>query len=356
MNVTCRLTLVICLLTGMSLQAHGQELGELFTRQIDTAYITAYKDELTTRVFLSRKQNGFTLSDRLLSPWVKYRTNDALMLGVGYTYSFLTLNLSVKLPFINADDELFGKSVFIDLTTHTIFRSYILDLYLQWNKGYYVANPEQVFDNYAHSSIHPQRGDLRTNIVGVNVRHLFNSERFSYKAAFQQNEFQKRSAGSPIFGAEAYWLLAMSDSATLGGDIPGSGYLDDRPFNQTDLFQAGINGGYAYTLVWQETLYLSVSSVIGVNAGFSRVHQTEESQSIHRGISAGFSNSSRVSLGYNSHSYYIGLSLERFSMTSLTGKNSEWMGYHTGHIRFNVVKRFITKRPIKILRPDLWVF
>jgi len=111
----------------------------------DTSYITAYKDELTTRVFLSRKQNGYNLSDRLFSPWIQYRTNDNLLLGIGYTYSFLTFNLAVKMPFINKDDDIYGASKYIDLQTHFINRSYIVDLYLQWNKGYYIKNPEDVF-------------------------------------------------------------------------------------------------------------------------------------------------------------------------------------------------------------------
>jgi len=356
MNVIGRIILGFFIVSGAGKQVYAQELADMFTRRIDTSYITAYKDELTTRVFLSRKQNGLTLSDQLLNPWVRYRTNDALMLGLGYTYSFLTLNLSFKMPFINSDEDLYGKSVLIDLQTHTIFRSFSIDLYLQWNKGYYLANPESVYGNFQPNAYRTQRFDLRTSIVGLNVQYLFNSERFSYKAAFLQNEFQKRSAGSPIIGAEAYWVLALSDSATLDSAIPATGYLEDQPFNQTDIFLAGVNGGYAHTFVWKETLYLSVSTTFGISATYNRLHFTENSQTARLGIGAGITNSTRVSLGYNSHSYYVGLSLERFSMTSLAGENNEWMGYHTGHIRLNVVKRFITKRPIKILRPDLWIF
>jgi hypothetical protein len=347
-----RFVLLFCMLIPSL--ARAQPLGELFTTRIDTSYIAAYRDELTTRLFLTRKQTGINLSDRLLSPWIKYRTNDHLLLGLGYTYSFLTLNLSVKFPFINTDDDLYGKSSYIDLQTHTIFRSYIIDLYLQWNKGYYIANPESVFTNYLDLPVHPQRSDLRSNIVGLNVQYLFNSERYSYKAAFLQNEFQKKSAGSPIAGAEAYWVLAMSDSATVGGNIPPIGFLADRPFNQSDILSVGLNGGYAYTFVWKETLYLSLSSLVGIETGKAWIHNTGNSETFRSGLTAGFSNSTRISLGYNTHSYYVGISLIRFSMTSRVGKDGEWMGYSTENIRFNIVKRFITRRPIKILRPDLW--
>lgn len=337
-------------------EANAQLLGDMEQVKYDTSYIKAYKDELTTRVFLSRKQNGYNLTERLFSPWLQYRTNDNLLLGIGYTYSFLTLNLSVKMPFINKDDDVYGESKYIDLQSHFINRSYIVDLYLQWNKGYYIKNPEDVFPNYINQSGKPLRGDLRTNMIGLNLQYLFNSERYSYKASFLQNQFQKKSAGSPIIGIEAYWMLGMSDSLTVGGDIPGSGFLDDRPYNQADIFNGGINGGYAYTFVWRESLYFSLSSSIGLAAGYNWIHNTNTSETYKTGITLGINNTSRISMGYNNASYYLGLSFLRFTMANQVGENHNWINYHTGHIRLNFVKRFITKRPIKILRPDLWSF
>jgi hypothetical protein len=262
----------------------------------------------------------------------------------------------VKMPFINVDEDLYGKSKYYDFQAHTILRSFIIDLYLQWNKGYYMANPEDVLPGYTGGPVKPVRGDLRTNIVGLNVQYLFNSTRFSYKASFLQNEFQKKSAGSPIVGIEAYWMLAMSDSAMVGRDIPASGFVNDQPFNQADIVNAGINGGYTYTLVWKQRVHLSMSTVIGVSGGTNRIHYTAASDTYNEGLTYGFNNTSRVSLGFNNSHYYVGISYIRFSMTNRVGEGGEWLGYSTGNIRFNIAKRFITKRPIKVLRPDLWIF
>jgi hypothetical protein len=132
--------LAISSIFSLSLSNHlaeAQIMDKIEQVKLDTNYVEAYKDELTARVFVSRKQNGFNLTERLFSPLLKYRTNDNLLLGVGYTYSFLTLNLAVKMPFINQDDDVYGKSRYLDLNVHTIFRSYIIDFYLQWNKGYF---------------------------------------------------------------------------------------------------------------------------------------------------------------------------------------------------------------------------
>ena len=334
----------------------GQFFEEDTITYYDPAFIEFYRDELTTRVYLSRKQSGLNLSQTLMQPWLKYRTNDNLLLGLGYTYSFLTVNLAVKMPFINTDDDTYGKSRFIDLQTHTIFRSYIVDLYLQWAKGYYLSNPESISSGTVAASTFPIRGDLRTNIVGLNVHYLFNSSRYSYRAAFQQNQFQKKSAGSPLAGIEGYWVLAMSDSTMVAGDILPSGFLDDQPFNQVDMANVGINGGYAYTYVWQEKLFLSVSAVLGLSGAYNRVHYSNQSMTYHAGLSVGFTSSSRISLGFNSRDYYVGLSFLHLSMSNLTREYGDWFSYSTGNIRINFVKRFRLKRPIKILRPDLWIF
>jgi len=330
------------------------EMGE--TVKYDTNYIAIYKDEITTRLFLARKQNHYNLSDRLLQPWIKYKTNDNLLLGIGYTYSFLTLNLAMKMPFINADDDIYGKSKYIDLQTHAIFSSWIVDLYLQWNRGYYLSNPDDVYEDYSLQGQRPLRGDMRSNLVGINLQYLFNSDRYSYKASFFQNEFQRKSAGSTILGIEAYWMLALTDSATVAGNIPPGGFLNDRPFDQADLLNAGLNGGYAYTFVWKKSLYFSLSSTIGLSGGYNRIHDSNASDTFRSGMSVGFTNSTRISLGYNNPKYYVGLSFISFSMTNRVGEKGEFLGYRTGIIRFNIVKRFITRHPIKILRPDLWIF
>jgi len=336
--------------------ADAQLFDENMTVNYDTNYVKVYRDELTTRIFLSRKQTGYTLSDRLIDPGLRYRTNDNLLLGLGYTYSFLTINLSVKMPFINTDDEIYGTSNYLDLSTHAMFRSFKIDLYFQWNKGYYVSNPGKYVDAWETGDPVPKRGDLRTNMIGINIQHLFNSRRYSYKASFQQNEFQRKSAGSPLAGVEAYWMLGMADSTLVPGMVPGVDYLGNIPFNQTDLFNFGINGGYAYTYVWKEQLYVSVATVFGLSGGKHLIHSTSDSFTSYNGLSAGITNDTRISVGYNNNNYYVGLSFVRFSMNQIIPGPGDWISYTSSNIRLNFVKRFTLKKTIKILRPDLWIF
>ena len=355
-----RLTVVLVACISSLLLCTDGASAQIFdgsTVKHDTNYIQVYKDELTTRLFFSQKQSGYTLSEKYFNPRLAYKTNPNLLIGIGYTYSFLTLNLAVKLPLINGDDDTYGETKTIDLQTHSIFRKFIVDFYLQWNRGFYVSNPEDLLDDWDSGQPYPLRGDLRTNIVGLNMQYLFNSEKYSYKASFVQNEFQKRSAGSPIVGVEGHWMLGMADSLLIPGEFMSTNILNDySDFNQMDMLNMGINGGYAYTFVVKQRIYLSASFTVGVAAGKTWFHNTATSETQFTGISLGLNNTSRISLGFNRKNFYIGASYIRFSMSNLADLDNGWVAYSTDNIRLNIVRRIRLKRDIILLRPDLWKF
>jgi len=123
-----------------------------------------------------------------------------------------------------------------------------------------------------------------------------------------------------------------------------------------DIVNMGINGGYAYTFVWKEALFISLSASLGPSLSNNLVHNSSSSSTSFNKLSVGMTTSYRISLGFNSNAYYVGLSVIRFSMSNMIWDEGDWFTYSSGNIRLNVVKRFHLKRPIKILRPDLWIF
>jgi len=356
MKLAIRYISILFLLILLGQPGFGQFFEGSEQMKFDSTYIKVYRDELTSRIFLKRKQNGISLSEKLVQRGLGYKTNDNLLIGLGYTYSFLNINLAVKMPFVNSDDDIYGKSKYLDLSIQTYFRSFIFGTYLKWSNGYYLSNP----DNFQSGSVNeiPMqiRGDMRTNLIGLSIEYLFNSRRYSYKAAFLQNEFQKKSAGSPIAGLEAYWMLCIADTALSPYTNFGYVYVNEDPYNQTDLFNFGVNGGYAYTFVWNELLYVSLAATFGLAAGYHYVHNTWDYNTLNEGFSVGVTNNTKISVGFNNNAYYVGLSFVRSSVSQFIGTEGDWMTYWSGNIRFNVVKRFNLKRTIKILRPDLWIF
>ncbi len=179
MKAGIRIIPILFVLILCSQSGFGQIFDESTKIKYDTNYIKVYKDELTSRVFLSRKQNGISISERLVKPGLKYKTNDNLLLGLGYTYSFLNINLAMKMPFINTDDDVYGESKYLDLSIQTNFRSFMIDLYLQWNRGYYLSNPDDFQPVHIQGTPLPIRANMRTTLVGASVQYLFNSKRYS---------------------------------------------------------------------------------------------------------------------------------------------------------------------------------
>ena len=66
--------------------------------------------------------------------------------------------------------------------------------------------------------------------VGLNAFYIFNSERFSYKAAFVRNQIQLKSAGSLIIGASFDMFILDADSSIVPPEL--SNYFD--PFDLSD--------------------------------------------------------------------------------------------------------------------------
>lgn len=352
--LACPFVLILLILQGNKISA--QLFDEAHLQRYDTNYVSIYKDELTTRVFLSHKQNSYNLSESLYSQWLQYRTSGQYQIGIGYTYSFLTLNLAIELPFVYKDSEKYGDSRYLNMDVRTDFRNMMVNIYLQWTRGYYLSNYNDFPDLAGAYTGFPVRNDIRTSIIGINIQHLFKSERYSHKASFLQNQFQKRSAGSPVLGFEAYWMLGMADSIIIPSSLDRFNFAGGVDFNQADIISAGLNAGYSHTFVIRERLYLSLSSAWGIAAGTCILNNTATSELNRSGLTMGVTNHNQVSMGYNRNSFYTGISLTNFNIHQNFSFKNGWFKYSTTNIRLSVVKRFKLHRPIRILRPDLWIF
>ena len=70
---------------------------------IDNGYYITYPDKLLVRVYLSQKYAPLTISGSSDDKDLNYKTSSKLALGIGATYSNVTLNLSYGFTFLNKD-------------------------------------------------------------------------------------------------------------------------------------------------------------------------------------------------------------------------------------------------------------
>src|SRR5690606_8122998 len=159
-------------------------------------------------------------------------------------HSFLGVNIMVKTPGINNDNSRYGKTKKIDVQAYAFPRKIVLDLYAQYYKGFYIKEKgitqlQLSDDGYA------LRPDIKTYHLGVKGSYVFNSRKFSFRAAFVQNEYQKKSAGTAVLGGAIHYNHVAGDSAIIPPDISYSNFLDNADFNKIGSFSIGVHGGYA---------------------------------------------------------------------------------------------------------------
>ena len=117
MTRTVRLIIIIISLLLAS-QAGAQGILKKLSGEFDTNYVESYLDQLTTRVYASVKTAEISLRDQNIKKDLIYHANSALILGFGFNYGIIGLNIGFNLPFINNDDDIYGKTDYLDLQTH----------------------------------------------------------------------------------------------------------------------------------------------------------------------------------------------------------------------------------------------
>lgn len=322
----------------------------------DTNYYHSYTDKLTTRLYSSVKYTNFSIQDQSLKKAVNYNVNNKVMLGLGANYSVFGLNIAFNLPFNEKDFDQYGETEYIDLQSHLYLRKYVVDFYLQRYKGFYINNPMEILQNWIVADSFPKRPDIRIVDAGLAVQYILNSKKFSYRAAYIQNEWQKKSAGSFILGASIFYVMVKGDSSLIPKNIEPPDFADGSKYDKSTQFSLGANAGYTHTFVAWKKFFLVIGLSAGPAIGNTSVHQTNMNQVTKSGITLNFNALGRGSFGYNSHKFYMGV----FYLNQIIGnklpQEEVWNFVNTGNFRFNLVYRFNLKRPIKLLNPDYWKF
>ncbi len=311
--------------------------------ETDTAYIRDYSRDLTTRFYFSRKYTGYGVRDYQQRQELLYRPNDRFNVGIGINYAFVGLNLGVNIPLVNDDDDRYGQTRYLDAQSHLYLPRLAVDLYLQHYRGYYLNKPQNWVENWQRGNPHPQRGDLRTTSIGFNLQYIFNHRHFSYRAAYLQNAWQKKSAGTFLLGSESYLIRMRADSAVTDPARASAPFFNGVAFNGSDVYSLGANAGYAHTFVYKAHFFLTVSLVGGVGLGTTRLEVPGAKDQAKWGLH--LNNTARIALGYNSSRYFVGLSVVNLTMRSQTPVGRTSVSFDTGNVRLNFCRRFAVKPP-----------
>lgn len=313
------------------------------TGKFDSDYYESFTDQITGRVFFSQKYTNLILLSKHREDDLRYRPNTTLNFGVGATYGWFTLNLAYGFNFLNKGDDAKGKTRYLDLQSHVYTRKMSIDLFGQFYKGFYLY-PEGTAMN---SKSWYTRPDIKVRHMGVAAYYILDWDKLSMRAAMLQTEWQKRSAGSLLLGAEVYYGATKGDSALVPSVLEA--FYSQRGVTRFRYFDIGPGIGYAYTFVWQENWY----AMGGITGSFPfnfqkdvRYGNYETKTTISPDLMV------RAGLGYNNESMSISLTWVNNSFTT-KGESGKYR-INTGNVRLNAAYRFMPgsrlKNKIRIFR------
>lgn len=335
----CRRLLGIGFYLGAALAGQAQDR---FRPDVDSAYVQTFPGKLTGRTYLSQKYASFNLAApaTAASP-LRFLPNAPINLGIGATFNALTVNMAYGLSFLNKNNGK-GETADIDLQAHVYTRKWVLDGVAQFYHGYFLTprgHASPLSDQYY------LRPDLRLNLVGGAIRRVFNFRRFSFRAAFVQNEWQKQSAGTLLVGFQLYYGTVQGDSILVPGQLRPN--FPEDAVHRMRLFKLGPDVGYTYTFVYRQHWFATASLTGILNATFSK-EQFENSEQTHAKVRPDLL--FRVVGGYNSDLWCVTLGWINGSVFVRSPLYQYTI--HTGNYRFTVARRFKAHSRLRKMVPE----
>ncbi len=318
---TCNLVLTVFILA----------FADQAAAQYDSSYYETHNDVMHGRLALLQKYNVLHYKKTIEDRSVNYSTHTLHGLGAGFSYDWVTINLSFGVRY-NGEDREKDKPKYLDIQLHAYSKKFILDIFGQRFKGLYVPGDKDADGNFHYCP------DLESRLLGGSFQYILNNKRFSFRSSFLQTDWQKRSAGSLLLGLESYFGRITADSSLLPyrTDVDPSGHLAKKDF----FWQVGPTIGYAYTIVIKKHFFVTGSFAESFNYG-RRVTAEEYGE---RATSKFVANPSyRIMTGYNTSGWAIALFYVNNRVNIPVAGNDYELAVSSAVLRLNFVYRFRSK-------------
>ncbi len=275
--------------------------------KVDTCYILPYTRNFSIGGYTSYR---FTILTHKINETnsVAYKSNNPVGLGLSVSYKNFSLSGSYAFNFLRNKEQ--GHSTGIDFQYHYYGRRFLLDLFFQNYKGFYTEDENKL------PLLHPY---MKFAQYGIYAQYIFNYKKFSYRAAFKQDEQQLKSAGSfQVGGGFDYTHIAADDSL-----LDGQSSLNN--------YKLSLTGGYVYTFVIKKNWQISAGASLGMDV------DTENIQNIQK-VAVSPSFFPRISLGYNASSWSFGVSAV-MNLLYVSRNDQLNIQTNTGYTQMTYIKR-----------------
>lgn len=283
--------------------------------QVDSTYISSFNQDFSARSYIATKISGLDKMTKQEYIGLIYRINAPAGIGIGASWKNYSFAFSRRIWFLRDPEK--GKTNSLELQYYGYRRKFAYSLSLQQHTGFYneIMNSDGAYTTYQKMKLH---------MYGGTFQWVFNNKKFSYKAAFNQNERQLKSAGSFLLGAAVYYTKLNTDTLKL--------FYNMESLHEN--IQFGITGGYAYSWVLGKSWFVTGSLDLGVNLGHNNPKQIfNEKMKIYPTLN------SRIAAGYNLDSWSFGLS-SYYNRVYLFIDGKDNLSVNEFNIQLTFIKRF----------------
>lgn len=299
----------------------------LWNRDHDTTYITSYNNKLNVRLLAVNKFTFFSLRDKVNNSVLRYRPEYGLNFGAGVTYNWFSIDMAFN---VGIREDKIPNSNFFDFQGVVFSTKFLIDASLKYYYGYQVNSGSGI-----ESDVDQQiRSDIRTINLGISFLYALRYDKFSIKAPFVFNEVQRRSAGSPIFGASFTSYTLDADSSVVDRRIQDEFDMPLRNLQGVNMLSLAVNIGYIYTFVAKERYFVSLGIIPGISLN-SGDYATRNR--VPRDLYVSGNAKTVFAIGYNHARWYGGLQLmadfdlhrleQKMHLVSSHGKSKFYLGY-----------------------------
>lgn len=314
----------------------------------DTAYVQKFKNIFALKTFLTNNGFLYTLTPRNTGNFTTDELNDAKLFysphippttgvsvnikGIGFTYLFkftndyLDTTGRVKAGFKGFAINMYG--------TKFGFEAY----YQDYSRFYFHYKGDDILlKNY--------NTNIRAYQWGANAVFVFNGKKFSYNAAFNQTQLQKKSAGSAMLILAPKFSELKSTDLNLIPDSVRIYYGDIANLQRNRNYAFYVQGGYGFNLT-KNNFYFSTAVLVGV--GF----QTQTySYPLGKFYKMGFPliGRGKSSIGYNGKVFFGGLYANAdASQSRIKNLKTQQLQYNYGlYLGFRFIQYTKTKAQLK---------
>jgi hypothetical protein len=295
--------------------------------KIDTAYVQKFRSLFSIKAFLldngfqytlTPQSNNLYTESQLMNGRVQYRAHIPPLSGVAVNINGIGLTYIFKVTTDYLDTTKAIRSDYKQFQLNMYGARFGVEIaYQDYSRFYFHYKGDDALSKKYNA-------DIRAYQFGAATMFIKNGKKFSYNAAFNQNQFQKKSAGSSLT-LLGFKYSEVSSSSLIPDSVKK--YFENSDLHSNRNYAFTLQHGYAYNLV-KNRFYFANALFVGV--GIQNQIYTYTNSEQHK-VGVPLSARGKTSIGYNGKIFFGGIYANAdYSQSQIKSMKTEQFQYTYG--------------------------